>query len=571
MCQFWERKLGTIEEAFKQYKIKLPDILNEEEVIVDEIRSADVIEDCRHFVDPIEAGFTKSVLFRKQHKQQMNEFVEYLYVLKFNADNKFSNPFASPDRQFEGFAQLQEEKMESGGHRPLMNNKFTSTICGVIPADKIIPFERLLFRVSRGNAFSNFFEIPQLIEDPSTGEKIKKQVFAVTFMGEQLSKRISRIIQHAGATEYPIPASQQEIMGLQRDIQFKLNDSATVLQRTDADIKEMLGSLAVDPASVGMGGPVRSPFLNWLTALQKERRICDVLKKCDQEGSRSGLITLEGWCPSDAIEDLRLSLRQAVQVTQAKQAALQTFDHPPNGATPPTYFKTNAFTASFQGIVDTYGVPRYKEVNPGLFTIISFPFLFGIMYGDIGHGTLLFLFAAYLLFNEKKFLESEKRGTMGEIPSMVFGGRYLLIMMGFFALYAGTIYNDCFSNPVHVFESQWNPNVTDLAEYGGPYPYGVDPGWYHTSNELAFFNSMKMKLAVTLGVTQMTFGICLGAMNDIYFKDYLAILYEQTTKQTSTNRESPLLFIRAWNDSHIYFYYFLISLSFSLVSSLFRA
>lgn len=102
-----------------------------------------------------------------------------------------------------------------------------------------------------------------------------------------------------------------------------------------------------------------------------------------------------------------------------------------------------------QGIVDTYGVPRYKEANPGLFTLISFPFLFGIMYGDIGHGTLLFLFALYLLFNEKKFLALEKRGQMGEIPSMVFGGRYLLVMMGAFALYAGTIYSQSHQTLTH--------------------------------------------------------------------------------------------------------------------------
>ncbi len=50
---------------------------------------------------------------------------------------------------------------------------------------------------------------------------------------------------------------------------------------------------------------------------------------------------------------------------------------------PPTYFKLNKFTSTFQGIVDTYGVPRYKEVNPGLWTIVTFPFLFGkhLLYG----------------------------------------------------------------------------------------------------------------------------------------------------------------------------------------------
>ena len=67
----------------------------------------------------------------------------------------------------------------------------------------------------------------------------------------------------------------------------------------------------------------------------------------------------------------------------------------------PTYFQTDAFTGGFQAIVDTYGIPRYQEVNPAYFAIISFPFLFGVMYGDIGHASLLFLFSIWVLCNEK--------------------------------------------------------------------------------------------------------------------------------------------------------------------------
>ena len=47
--------------------------------------------------------------------------------------------------------------------------------------------------------------------------------------------------------------------------------------------------------------------------------------------------------------------------------------------------------------MDTYGVPRYQEINPGLFTIITFPFLFGVMYGDIGHASLLLAFSMFII------------------------------------------------------------------------------------------------------------------------------------------------------------------------------
>jgi len=50
-------------------------------------------------------------------------------------------------------------------------------------------------------------------------------------------------------------------------------------------------------------------------------------------------------------------------------------------------------------IVNTYGVPRYREFNPAIITIITFPFLFGVMFGDIGHGSLLTLFGLFLLIS----------------------------------------------------------------------------------------------------------------------------------------------------------------------------
>ena len=44
----------------------------------------------------------------------------------------------------------------------------------------------------------------------------------------------------------------------------------------------------------------------------------------------------------------------------------------------------------------------YKEVNPAIFANVTFPFLFGVMFGDVGHGGLLLIAGLLLVFfNEK--------------------------------------------------------------------------------------------------------------------------------------------------------------------------
>ena len=70
--------------------------------------------------------------------------------------------------------------------------------------------------------------------------------------------------------------------------------------------------------------------------------------------------------------------------------------------TRPTKFYDIEFMAIFQTIVDTYGIPAYQEANPAVFTVISFPFLFGVMFGDIYHGAILLVFSIWLMLASKK-------------------------------------------------------------------------------------------------------------------------------------------------------------------------
>lgn len=62
-------------------------------------------------------------------------------------------------------------------------------------------------------------------------------------------------------------------------------------------------------------------------------------------------------------------------------------------------------------INDSYRVAKYQEANPGVFTIVTFPFLFAVMFGDWGHGICLFLATLYFVLREKK-LSSQVRHNL---------------------------------------------------------------------------------------------------------------------------------------------------------------
>jgi len=376
-------------------------------------------------------------------------------------------------------------------------------VTGVISRQRMQTFERVLWRSLRGNLYLNYAEIEEPIVDPATDEVVEKNVFIIFSQGRELLNKIRKISESLGATLYPIDSSSDARKDALREVTSRLEDLNNVLSTTTNTRRAELLQVAEDLTA-------------WITIVKKEKAIYHTMNLFKYDANSRALVA-EGWSPTNEIPNIKVNLRTA---TEGSGASFPVLNQLPTKLEPPTFHRTNKFTYGFQAIVDAYGVAKYREVNPGLFTVITFPFLFAVMYGDLGHGLLLTLFGVYLCWKEKEFAKKD----YGEIFEMVFGGRYIILLMGLFSMYTGIIYNDVFSQAVEAFPSgwAWPENFTEgtmiEAHQVGVYPFGLDFRWHGSENYLLFTNSYKMKMAIIFGVIHMSFGIILTVYNYRFFE-----------------------------------------------------
>jgi V-type H+-transporting ATPase subunit a len=127
-------------------------------------------------------------------------------------------------------------------------------------------------------------------------------------------------------------------------------------------------------------------------------------------------------------------------------------------------------------------------------------------------------------------------------------GRYFFALMGFFACYAGLLYNEFFSFPMNLFGTCYGKTpmplddqflytytfdnntefLVNCSAWGYPreaknddgnfcvYPFGMDPVWKLSEYDIQEFNGVKMKLSVILGVMLMELGIICKMVNAKY-------------------------------------------------------
>ncbi|HEU5161040.1 MAG TPA: V-type ATPase 116kDa subunit family protein [Streptosporangiaceae bacterium] len=136
---------------------------------------------------------------------------------------------------------------------------------------------------------------------------------------------------------------------------------------------------------------------------------------------RSGHVAaLAGWMPEEARADLAAGLAEV-------GAAVLPLPRP-GGVEAPTLLGGGELRRSLTPLVSTYGTVPYRDIDPTPLAWLAYVLMFGMMFGDAGHGALLLLAAAALFAGRARRLRRFHRAwpfvAGAGVTSTIFGLLY---------------------------------------------------------------------------------------------------------------------------------------------------
>lgn len=147
----------------------------------------------------------------------------------------------------------------------------------------------------------------------------------------------------------------------------------------------------------------------------------------------------------------------------------------------PILFNNPLLISPFERLISLYGTPLYKEVEPTIFFAISFLLMFGMMFGDIGHGAVLF-FLGHLIF--RRFYKYMDYGV-------------ILMECGLVSAVFGFLYGSLFG-------------LEDI----------IPALWFRPMENISYF----VKVTIGLGIGLVSLGFVLNVINALRLKEYEGLL-----------------------------------------------
>jgi V/A-type H+/Na+-transporting ATPase subunit I len=376
---------------------------------------------------------------------------------QLNAEKKRLEQLESQLHQLEPIADV---NVEVSG---LRNSNFLHSTLGIIPAANVSRLETSLSRVPHV-----FFTLREDSQKP-----------VVWLLGPRSN---SDIIDRAAKSAYLDPLTlPEEFAGTPAEITASIRKAIDASKQKISDLTSRLSKLA---------GAHQKELHELLWDVHVSRMMADAIVRF---GQLRHTYVVVGWVPTADLGLLTQRLKQASPEILIETIPTERSGHHSNV---PVALTTNKWLRPIQMLVTTYGRPSYGELDPTWIMAITFPLLFGAMFGDLGQGLVLLVLG--LLMHNRIFMAGMQ--SLG----------LLIAYCGASAAFFGVLYGSIFGFEGHQVE-----------EYLG---FHFEPTWMSPLENILGI----LSVAIDAGIIILMLSFLLGMFNNIRARDWAHLVFGHT-------------------------------------------
>lgn len=133
--------------------------------------------------------------------------------------------------------------------------------------------------------------------------------------------------------------------------------------------------------------------------LKEAANYFDIRKKAailEDDEEKGGYYIICGWMGEDDVKKLLEETKDDPKVMIMVEEDREKFF-----GEPPTKLKNPRFFKPFEMFIEMYGLPAANEMDPTMFVALTYTFIFGAMFGDLGQGAVLFIVGGLLYLKKK--------------------------------------------------------------------------------------------------------------------------------------------------------------------------
>lgn len=261
---------------------------------------------------------------------------------------------------------------------------------------------------------------------------------------------------------------------------------------------------------------LKSKYEEIISTLFNSLQITQSVETLKSKFTVSGSVyALSGWVPHDITKKVT---KDILKLTEGR-AAIHSYNPEEIPSVRdgeekvPVSLKHGAFVKGFEGMVSSFGMPRYGTIDPTALVAFFYTIIFGIMFGDIGHGFVLFLLG---FLASSRGLKSFSNFNKYSVP---------LMSVGIASMIMGVLNGAVFTNeqllvaPTRMISAAITGHPTDrilhilpMTEKGG------------SMTKLFYF----FGFTIGLGIVLNTLGILINIFNSFVLKKYKEAFFSKT-------------------------------------------